>query len=68
MTIKQRALDATTPQSAAPGRYQPNDKLLAFLKACDCADPRTHPTRQSPTTVTLSLSRQRALGIVARSG
>jgi site-specific recombinase XerD len=32
MTIKQRALDATTPPSAAPGRYQPNDKLLAFLE------------------------------------
>ncbi len=33
MTIKQRALDATTPPSAAPGRYQPNDKLLAFLES-----------------------------------
>src|SRR4029077_3840687 len=28
MTIKQRALDATTPSSTAPGRYRPNDKLL----------------------------------------
>ncbi len=33
MTIKQRALDATTPSSAASGRYQPNDKLLAFLES-----------------------------------
>ncbi|WP_436501730.1 tyrosine-type recombinase/integrase [Actinokineospora sp. HUAS TT18] len=33
MTIKQRALDATTPTSAQPGRYQPNDKLLAFLES-----------------------------------
>jgi site-specific recombinase XerD len=33
MTIKQRALDATTPSSAAPGRYRPNDKLLAFLES-----------------------------------
>jgi site-specific recombinase XerD len=33
MTIKQRALDATTPPSATPGRYQPNDKLLAFLES-----------------------------------
>ena len=33
MTIKQRALDATTPSSTAPGRYRPNDKLLAFLES-----------------------------------
>ncbi|WUV13207.1 tyrosine-type recombinase/integrase [Amycolatopsis sp. NBC_01488] len=33
MTIKQRALDATTPPSTAPGRYQPGDKLLAFLES-----------------------------------
>jgi site-specific recombinase XerD len=33
MTIKQRALDRTTPTSAAPGRYRPGDKLLAFLEA-----------------------------------
>jgi site-specific recombinase XerD len=33
MTIKQRALDRTTPTSAAPGRYRPGDALLAFLEA-----------------------------------
>ncbi|MCE7006408.1 site-specific integrase [Kibdelosporangium philippinense] len=33
MTIKQRALDATTPPCAAPGRYQPGDKLLVFLES-----------------------------------
>lgn len=33
MTIKQRALDLTTPASALPGRYQPTDTLLAFLEA-----------------------------------
>jgi site-specific recombinase XerD len=33
MTIKQRALDATTPSSTTPGRYRPNDKLLAFLES-----------------------------------
>lgn len=33
MTIKQRALDRTTPTSATPGRYQPPDSLLAFLEA-----------------------------------
>jgi hypothetical protein len=32
MTIKQRALDRTTPTSAAPGRYRPRDALLAFLE------------------------------------
>lgn len=32
MTIKQRALDRTTPTSAAPGRYRPGDALLAFLE------------------------------------
>jgi site-specific recombinase XerD len=33
MTIKQRALDATTPSFATPGRYRPGDKLLAFLES-----------------------------------
>ena len=33
MTIKQRALDLTTPTSTPPGRYQPSDSLLAFLEA-----------------------------------
>jgi hypothetical protein len=33
MTIKQRALDLTTPNSIQPGRYQPTDTLLAFLEA-----------------------------------
>jgi site-specific recombinase XerD len=33
MTIKQRALERTTPTSAAPGRYRPGDPLLAFLEA-----------------------------------
>jgi len=33
MTIKQKALEATTPSSATPGRYQPDDKLLAFLES-----------------------------------
>jgi site-specific recombinase XerD len=32
MTIKQRALDLTTPTSATPGRYKPPDTLLAFLE------------------------------------
>jgi site-specific recombinase XerD len=32
MTIKQRALDRTTPTSAVPGRYRPGDALLAFLE------------------------------------
>jgi site-specific recombinase XerD len=33
MTIKQRALELTTPASSAPGRYRPGDPLLAFLEA-----------------------------------
>jgi hypothetical protein len=33
MTLKQRALDRTTPLSSTPGRYKPPDKLLAFLEA-----------------------------------
>lgn len=32
MTIKQRALELTTPTSTPPGRYQPTDTLLAFLE------------------------------------
>ncbi|HET8659462.1 MAG TPA: hypothetical protein VFM55_10745 [Micromonosporaceae bacterium] len=31
MTIKQRALDRTTPPTTRPGRYQPSDTVLAFL-------------------------------------
>lgn len=31
MTIKEMALALTTPTSAEPGRYQPPDKVLAFL-------------------------------------
>jgi integrase/recombinase XerD len=33
MTIKQRALDRTTPPGTRPGRYQPSDPILAFLNA-----------------------------------
>lgn len=33
MTLKQRAIDRTTPLRTKPGRYQPPDKLLAFLEA-----------------------------------
>ncbi len=33
LTIKQRALERTTPTSAKPGRFQPADPLLAFLEA-----------------------------------
>jgi site-specific recombinase XerD len=33
MTIKERALARTTPPTAKPGRYQPPDKLLAFLES-----------------------------------
>ena len=33
MAIKQRALDLTTPATAPPGRYRPDDALLAFLES-----------------------------------
>jgi site-specific recombinase XerD len=33
MTIKQRALELTTPATIPPGRYRPSDSLLAFLEA-----------------------------------
>ncbi|MGH3685889.1 MAG: tyrosine-type recombinase/integrase [Pseudonocardiaceae bacterium] len=33
MTLKQQALDRTTPPDTAPGRYKPPDQLLAFLEA-----------------------------------
>ena len=32
MTIKQRALERTTPASSPPGRFKPADTLLAFLE------------------------------------
>ena len=33
MTQKERALDRTTPLGVQPGRYRPDDPLLAFLEA-----------------------------------
>ena len=32
LELKQQALDKTTPVHGSPGRYQPDDNLLAFLK------------------------------------
>jgi integrase/recombinase XerD len=32
LELKQQALDKTTPVNGRPGRYQPDDELLAFLK------------------------------------
>ena len=32
LKLKQRALDRATPPNGRPGRYQPPDKLLAFLE------------------------------------
>lgn len=32
MTIKQRALDLTTPATVPPGRYRPTDAVLSFLE------------------------------------
>lgn len=33
MSLKQKAIDRTTPIGAKPGRYQPPDELIAFLEA-----------------------------------
>jgi site-specific recombinase XerD len=33
LEMKQRILDKTTPPGGKPGRYRPDDKLLAFLKS-----------------------------------
>ena len=33
ITIKEKALALTTPTEARPGRFQPTDKMLAFLEA-----------------------------------
>lgn len=33
LALKQQALDKTTPTSRSPGRYRPDDALLAFLKS-----------------------------------
>jgi integrase len=33
LSIKQRALERTTPISSKPGRYKPPDRLLAFLES-----------------------------------
>jgi site-specific recombinase XerD len=33
LELKQQALDKTTPVTGRPGRYQPDDDLLAFLKS-----------------------------------
>ena len=32
ISIKEKALNLTTPTSATPGRYRPPDKMLAFLE------------------------------------
>lgn len=33
LTLKERALDRTTPIGMKPGRYRPTDQLLAFLES-----------------------------------
>lgn len=32
LALKERALARTTPLTSQPGRYQPDDQLLAFLE------------------------------------
>jgi hypothetical protein len=33
LELKQRVLDTVTPLNGTPGRYRPDDKLLAFLRS-----------------------------------
>jgi len=33
LELKQRVLDAVVPPNGKPGRYRPDDKLLAFLNS-----------------------------------
>jgi len=33
LALKAKILDKTTPPNGKPGRYRPDDRLLAFLKA-----------------------------------
>jgi len=33
LELKQRVLDTVAPLNGKPGRYRPEDKLLAFLKS-----------------------------------
>lgn len=33
LALKQRVLNAVTPLNGKPGRYRPDDKLLAFLRS-----------------------------------
>jgi integrase len=33
LELKQRVLDKVTPLDGTPGRYRPDDKLLAFLRS-----------------------------------
>jgi hypothetical protein len=33
LEFKQKLLDMTTPPNGKPGRFRPDDKLLAFLKS-----------------------------------
>ena len=32
LALKEKILEKTTPPEGKPGRYRPDDKLLAFLK------------------------------------
>jgi hypothetical protein len=38
LELKQLVLDKVTPLNGTPGRYRPDNKLLAFSEACDNTD------------------------------
>jgi hypothetical protein len=68
LTIKERALAATMPASARPGRYQPPDATLAFLESLYYAD--TRDRQHSPKSASTRAAQprpHRQVGIVAPS-
>ena len=68
MTIKEKALARTTPTTSKPGRYQPRDHLLAFLKACDYPDHQRLHRLTKPTLSRAFCGWKEAFGITAWSG
>ena len=53
LALNERALAKTTPVRTPPGRYRPNDALVAFSRGCDYADAAAKspaPRSLSPVT------------------
>ena len=50
LNLKEKALARTAPPAPPPGRYRPPDTLLAFLEACEYADPHRRQAAATPDT------------------